>query len=139
MSDFDLEDILGDSNGGAFRVAEARVGPPLEYVSDKLSSSLSMQHELFNAIVRFVPEDLPQPVGAAGTLFSTKEDGLLSESHAAFRLTVVGFLALHNMLQLANGNSDFLEQLLAMTHVDFDKWLEFVRSEGSVHGVAVDR
>lgn len=132
--DFDLDEIVGDSNGGAYRKVEQRNGPPLDYVAEKARASLELLHQLHGSIREHVPDDLPQPTNMSGSLFSTKDDALLPSSWAAFRYAVVSYLALKNMLDLANGQHEFIDQLLDMSHDDFEKWLDVVDREGSVTG-----
>lgn len=133
ISDDDLSDFVGDSNGPAFQREEVRTGPPLEYVSGKAESALLAMHEVFRSIQRYVPDDLPQPDAAAGTTFSTKEDGLLSPAWDAFRLALVAYLALNNMLHVAN-EPGLVGRVLDMPREAFRKWLYGVSSEGSPTG-----
>ena len=49
----------------------------------------------------------------------------------AFYHAAVAYLALHNMLALANPPS-FIERLLAMSREEFHDWLEGVQRGGSV-------
>jgi hypothetical protein len=44
---------------------------------------------------------------------------------------LLGYLALNNMLALANDNHIF-ERLLEMRHEDFSRWLDDIDREGSV-------
>ena len=45
--DFDeLDEVVGDSNAGAYQKAELRQGPPLEYVAEKVRRSLEQLHHL---------------------------------------------------------------------------------------------
>jgi hypothetical protein len=134
FSDEDLSDIVGDSNGRAFRVTETRTGPPLSYIAEKAHTALLSAHSVFGAIRHYVPDDLPQPEGALGTPFSTKEDGLLSPAWNAFSYGLTSYLALQNMLDLANDH-ELVQHLLSMTHGEFVGWLNRVASEGSVAGV----
>ena len=131
--DFDLDEILGDSNGHAYQKVEKRSGPPLDYVADKARCSIEQLHELLKSINQYVPDDLPQPTGAKGTLFSTKQDGLVAPAWVAFRYALVSYLALNNMLNIANDH-DLLGRLVGMTTQEFRKWLSRVDSEGSVTG-----
>lgn len=133
FSDDDLADIIGDSNGPAFRKLEERNGPPLDYVSSKAESALLASHQVLVAVEHFVPEDLPQPESAFGSVFSTKRDGLLAPAWTAFRYGLVSYLALNNMLNLAN-DSELLDRLAAMPQEEFGRWLHGVASEGSVTG-----
>ncbi len=129
--DSDLDDLLGDPNGPAYQVTEQRTGPPLGYVAEKSRSSLEMLHDLFQTIQLHVPDDLPQPELAKETPFSTKQDGLLSPAWSAFRYGIVAYLALNNMLVMANDHTLF-ERLLGLTGEEFRNWLDTVDEAGSV-------
>lgn len=114
--DFDLD--IGDSNGPAYRKTEERSGPPLSYVAEKARHSIEELHGLFQAIAK-------APAVA--------REGLGRQAWAAFRYAVVAYLALQNMLSLANDNGVF-DRLLAMRPTEFRKWLDGIDSEGSVTG-----
>jgi hypothetical protein len=133
FSDDDLADIVGDSNGPAYRRLEERNGPPLDYVAGKAESALLAAHEVLRSIERYVPDELPQPEEFRGTAFSAKEDGLLSPAWTAFRYGLISYLALQNMLSLA-GESEIVDRLSAMSSAEFRGWLHGVTSEGSVTG-----
>ncbi|MCL5029778.1 MAG: hypothetical protein M1480_12270 [Bacteroidetes bacterium] len=66
-------------------------------------------------------------------LYSLKADGLLSPLFSSFRYSLTSFLALHNLLGIAN-NQNIFEKLLNFTEEDFNKWLERIESEGSING-----
>lgn len=127
------EDIFGDSNGPAYQTTEVRSGPPLEYVGEKMRHSLEQLHEVLTWIEMHVPNSLPQPAGARGSAFSSKQDGLVSPARGAFNYGLVAYLALHNMLNLANDH-DLAGQLLAMSAQDFYRWIDVIEAEGSVTG-----
>jgi len=71
--------------------------------------------------------------GEIATSYSVKRDGILAPLHAAFRYELTGFLALANMLVVAN-EASLSEQLLEMTPDVFRSWLDRVTGEGSVLG-----
>jgi hypothetical protein len=131
--DSDWREILGDSNGPAYQKKELRSGPPLEYVAEKMRHSLEQLHGLLAWIEKHVPDDMPPPAGAHGGGFSTKRDGLVSPARGAFYYGLVSYLALQNMLSLANDH-EFLGRLVAMSPQDFSRWLEVIEAEGSVTG-----
>lgn len=131
--DFDLNDILGDPNGPAYQRVENRIGPPLAYVSEKVRNSLQSLHHQIQWIRSQVPEDLPAAPKPSGKSFPTKRDDLLTPARYAFHYGVVAFLALNNMLNLANDHGLF-EHLLAMDDEAFELWLGQVEGEGSVTG-----
>jgi hypothetical protein len=118
--DFDLEDVTGDSNAGAYRKHESRTGPPLGYVSEKMESALG---DLHNAI-----RWLERP----GSEQDAREAAVMS-AKAAFRHVLVAFCALHNVLGVAN-DPHLMDRLLGLSADDFQDWLGAMRSEGSVTG-----
>ena len=113
-----LGDLFSDPNGPAYQKTETRTGPPLEYVAEKLRSCLCDLHGLHGHADALRPQSpqLDEVRGAAGPAFY----------HAA-----VAYLALHNMLALANPPS-FIERLLAMSREEFDDWLDGIQLGGSV-------
>ncbi|MHB1342702.1 MAG: hypothetical protein ACYC5F_11140 [Thermoleophilia bacterium] len=133
FDDSDLEAIVGDSNGGAFRKDEIRSGPPLDYVAEKARSGIEQLHRLLASIDALAPSDLPQPAGVAGTTFLSRADSLRGPAHAAFHYAIVSYLALNNMLHLANDRRH-LESLSSMSWGELDKWLDVIDREGSVTG-----
>ncbi len=131
--DFEWGEILGDSNGPAYQKTEVRSGPPLDYVAEKMRHSLEQLHGLLVWAGKYVPDDLPQPQTARGSCFSTKRDGLVSPALGAFNYGLVAYLALQNMLSLAN-DYELIGRLVAMSTRDFCRWLDVIESEGSVTG-----
>ena len=120
LDDFDMDEITGDSNAGAYRNTEQRQGPPLDYVSQKIEHSLADLHAAISAINRFVSE-------------SEKKDLILLSTTAAFQQELVAFLGLQNLLKTAN-TPGLLQQLLNLSREDFEDWLQHTREEGSVTG-----
>ena len=116
--DFDMDDLLGDSNAGAYRRKEIREGPPLSYVAEKLGSALEELHYG----LRLMNE--------AGALRSRDDDGA-RVTQGAFRYTLTAFCALHNMLSLA-GDPGLADRLLDLPPQEFRQWVTDVTSEGSV-------
>jgi hypothetical protein len=131
--DFEWGEILGDSNGPAYQKTEVRSGPPLDYVAQKMRHCLEQLHGLLVWTGKYVPDDLPQPQTARGSGFSTKRDGLVSPALGAFNYGLVAYLALQNMLNLAN-DYDLISRLVAMSTLDFGRWLDVIEAEGSVTG-----
>jgi hypothetical protein len=120
FDDLDLNDILGDSNAGAYQKAELRQGPPLAYVSEKIRYSLEQLHHL----IMVLGKDLTGSPAMDEITFSIK---------TAFQYELVAFLALHNLLSLANDRS-LLQRLCNMTYDAFQEWLDGIQDEGSVTG-----
>ena len=109
-----LGDLYSDPNGPAYQKTERRTGPPLEYVAEKLRRSLECLHELHG----WTP-------GAAGG------KGGPGAVRSAFYYAAVAYLALHNMLALADP-PEFSDRLLGMSRSEFDDWLDGIDREGSV-------
>jgi sugar phosphate isomerase/epimerase len=130
---FEGDELLyRDTNGPAYVKGQKRTGPPLGYVGDKLRHSLQLAHSLYQEIRESVPDDLPQPEGARGTSYSTKEDGLVGPAYEAFSYQLTAFLALYNMLGLDDNR--LANRLLRSSYEEFDTWLRRIIREGSVTG-----
>lgn len=111
--DMDWLEVVGDSNAGAYQKAEERVGPPLDYVAEKLHGAALQIHVVHAQL------------GA--------DDGARAAAQAAFHYALVAYLALNNMLTLA-GDHGVVKRLLAMPADEFERWLDAVGAEGSVTG-----
>lgn len=110
-----LGDLFSDPNGPAYQKTASRTGPPLEYVAEKLRSSLECLHRLHH-------QARQTPVGNEDTVHGVQ---------SAFYYAAVAYLALNNMLALANP-PDFSDRLLEMNHTEFTDWLDGIDREGSV-------
>lgn len=132
MADDELGDLLGpDSDGPAYQKVERRRGPPLDYVAEKLMRSLELlQHSIRTTELgrRAEPAALGQPGLAAST------ERLLQCLKPAFRYELVAFLALVNMLGLANDRA-LPEDLLGRDGESFSDWLQAIKANGSVTGL----
>ena len=113
-----LGDLFSDPNGPAYQKTETRTGPPLEYVAEKLRSCLCDLHGLHGHADALRPQ-------------SPQLDEVRDAAGPAFYHAAVAYLALHNMLALANPPS-FIERLLAMSREEFDDWLDGIQLGGSV-------
>ncbi len=111
--DFDLDEILGDSNAGAYQRVERRTGPPLAYVAEKSRHAIEQIHMVFVQL--------------------DEDSGVRGPAQAAFHYALVAYLALNNMLTLA-GDHRVVTRLLAMPPDELAKWLDTVDAEGSVTG-----
>ena len=111
----DLDDVYRDPNGPAYQTREARVGPPLAYVAEKLGAALGDLHRAAHADRR------------AGA-------GVGPELRSAFLHALVAYLALGNMLALAEDPGALTERLLAISREEFDDWRWRVSQESSVTG-----
>ena len=106
----DVEDLFTHPNGPAYERVERREGPPLAYVAEKLRYCLESAH-------------------------SAPRDRADAERHLdhAFRYGLVAYLALQNLLALANDH-DLGDRLLALDRQAFSQWLDRLEEEGSVTG-----
>ena len=121
MEEYDLEDMFRPPNDGAYEKEELRTGPPLDYVAEKLRRSLELTHHLINSL-----NNLEGPS-------QRQLDPLLSQSCGAFRYQLTSYLALKNMLALAN-EKGFFERMEFRSTEDFQDWLDRIDQQGSVTG-----
>ena len=112
-----LDDLFRDPNGPAYQKQQARVGPPLEYVAEKLGTALT---------------DLHRAVRVRGG--AIEMSGEERDLRSAFMHALVAYLALGNMLALAADPGALAERLLGATAEEFDAWLWRVEQESSVTG-----
>ena len=130
---------LADPNGAAYRTGERRVGPPLDYVGEKLRQGLACQHALLHALrVPGGPDDGARSDGASSGTSSGASGGPSGGASAmaarlAFGYQLTAYLALYNMLG-SRGSEDDVDRLVATAPGDFRRWLDFVAREGSVSG-----
>jgi len=129
----DYEDLFGHPDGASYLSTQTRTGPPLDYVAEKARGSLEFLHFLLKNIEQYVPENLPLQDDLAARGASVKQDLLFAHAWTAFRFGVVSYLALLNMLRIANDNGIF-DWLVSLPHKDFIKWLDGIDKEGSVVG-----
>ncbi len=129
----DISDLFREPNAGAYEKEERRKGPPLGYVGEKLRRAVESAHGMYQDINRLVPDNLPQPEKVRGSVFSTKQDSLLSPAYTNFMYGLTAYLALYNMLGVLSDHQK-IPTLLSMSHEDFSGWLDGIEREGSVHG-----
>ena len=123
MSTDDPDEFFRPPNDNAYETDELRTGPPLDYVAEKFRNNLEALHRLIDDIQNRVPEDLPVGHQPTETTASVRDDFLLPSAHYAFRSGVVGYLALKNMLALANDN-DLSSRLASYSVEEFKDWLD---------------
>ena len=111
--DLDLQEILGDSNAGAYQRVEERTGPPLAYVAEKSRHAIEQIHAVY--------------------LQLGGDSSARGPAQAAFHYALVSYLALNNMLTLM-GDHHVVTRLLAMPSDELVRWLDTVEAEGSVTG-----
>ena len=121
MTDPDPHDWLRDPNDGAYEKAE-RIGPPLDYVVEKLRASLESSHEALAAL-RDTPEDISAE-GAHGPAFHV---------WMSFEYALKSYLALNNMLALTN-EIHVCKRLAGFSRGQFREWLDRIQRQGSVTG-----
>jgi hypothetical protein len=97
-------------------------------VAEKLRHALEALHGLIGEVRRRVPDDL-----LVDGCSSVKDEYLLPTALYAIRSALVSYLALKNMLALANDN-DLEERLLGYSRDEFKDWLGRIDQAGSVTG-----
>lgn len=125
-NEFDDISLVG-SNASAYEKREVRVGVPLAYVAEKLSSCLSGLHSLIHSTGK-QPVDPPQSESA----LSGKQVSFPAGAQYAFHNGCKAYLALYNLLALIN-EPGLVERLLTAEKDEFDHWTEFVHEQGSLH------
>jgi hypothetical protein len=133
MNPDDPDDLFRPPNDNAYETEQVRTGPPLDYVAEKVRHNLEATHSLICEIRRRVPDDLCAGLPSSGPPSSVKEEYLLPTALYAFRSAIVGYLALNNMLALANDN-DLTDRLLAYSRDEFKEWLDRIDQGGPVTG-----
>jgi len=128
MSPEEPDDLIRPPNDNAYEAKEVRTGPPLDYVAEKLGRSLETLHSLIREIQRRVPGDL-----LVDNRASVRDEYLLPTARYGFHCALVAYLALKNMLALAN-DSDLDDKLLAYSGDEFKEWLGRIGQAGSVTG-----
>ena len=128
-----IDNMFDEPNGPAYLKKEIRSGPPLSYIAEKMKLSLIMLHNAISSIRESVPEELPQPPAMKGSSYSVKEEALLSPAQSAFRNELTAYLALINMLALAN-DQDIFGRLLGYSYEGFRDWLDRIERESSITG-----
>ena len=110
------DDLFRGPNDGAYEKGQERVGPPLEYVAEKFRHGLEATHHLL--------ADLNQGKGHDSMLFSARH---------AFLSQLTGYLALNNLLALANDHN-LSQRLEGYSSEEFKEWLDRIDQQGSVTG-----
>ena len=133
MATDEPDDFFRPPNDNAFETDELRTGPPLDYVAEKFRQNLEALHRLIYDIQNRVPEDLSVNQPPPESAVSVRDEFLLPSAHYAFRSAIVGYLALKNMLALANDN-DLSSRLSSYSREEFRDWLDRIDQSGSVTG-----
>ena len=126
---------FADPNGPAYRTGEARVGPPLDYVGEKLRRGLECQHGVLCSLRRAAALEAAMPAGrpARDAAAPPSFEVLATAARIAFDYQLTALLALYNMLG-AKGEPEAVDRLAAMAPDEFRRWIDFVEREGSVTG-----
>ena len=124
MSKLNPDDWFRGSNDEAYEKIEERTGVPLDYVAEKLRKSVEASHQVLAAVRRV---DQEPPKG------EEPEISLRLHASLAFQYGITSYLALMNMLALAN-DSDVFERLAHYSKEEFKDWLERIHQQGSVTG-----
>lgn len=133
MAHDDSNEFFRPPNDNAYEREELRTGPPLTYVAEKSRRCLESLHSLIREIQRRIPSSLSEELDSKGNPVSIKDEFLLPTANDAFRCGLTAYLALNNMLALAN-DGDLGERLLGYTRDEFGDWLGRIQREGSVTG-----
>ena len=109
------DDLYRGPNDNAYEKGQVRSGPPLEYVAEKFRHSLEATHHLLTE------------------LRQTNGESLLFSARYAFHSQLTGYLALNNLLALANDNN-LPQRVEGYSTEQFKEWLDRIDQEGSVTG-----
>ena len=133
MDPYNPDEFFRLPNDNAYTKEETREGPPLSYVAEKFRRNLEALHSLTNEIRGRVPKDLTAKSSSAVSSTADEEGQLLHHARYALKCGLVGYLALHNMLALAN-EWEIEERLLGYSKEKFGEWLDRIDKAGSVTG-----
>ena len=135
----ELDRYLSDINGPTYKSKEIRNGPPLGYIAEKMKNGLIEQHRLLRELRMQLPDDMSANAehydleDMSITSMSVKNDLLMGPAYNAFYFQTLAYLALMQMLDLANTND--VKRYSEMTGSDFEKWIEFVDRQASEFGI----
>jgi len=119
--EYDPDDLFRGPNDNAYQKDELRTGPPLSYIAEKFRCSIEMTHYLLNSLNETSDIDAGQ------------KDRMLFQARGAFRYQLTSYLALQNMLALANDQKVF-GRMERLSSEDFRDWLDRLDRGGSVTG-----
>lgn len=108
------DDEFRGPNDNAYEKPQVRVGPPLEYVAEKLRHAIEATHHLLRHLRKLA--------GSETAVF---------DATYAFQSQLTAFLALNNLLALAN-EKGFFDRLEGYTDQQFKDWLDRISQQGSV-------
>ncbi len=130
-----IDDLFSEPNGSAIQRTELRTGPPLDYIAEKVQNAIKHIHRAYTEGRSAIPDDLSYPLASNGLAspISIKEDLILGPIEDAFRKSVVAYLALLNLLALANDHALF-GRLLRSSPEQLRQWLNRITRQGSLLG-----
>lgn len=131
MTDSNDDPPFVSPNAGAYEREELRVGPPLDYVAEKLRASLESQHDVICALRDRLPDDV-SAVTPLRPGVNLKADFLKFPAHAAFWNALVAYLALNNLAALAT--QETMERLLTFSRDELHDWFRRIDRAGSTAG-----
>lgn len=102
------------------------------YTAKKLCHSLICAHETYNAVEKYVPDDLPRLEDAPAS-FSVKEDFILSPAYTAFAYLFDSFLLLVNRTYLLQQFDT--ETLLKFSSRQFKHWINQILNQAYEAGL----
>ena len=126
MATDEPDDFFRPPNDNAYETDELRTGPPLDYVAEKFRYCLEGLHGTIHEIERGSRTE-------SVTTDANQDDLVGFQATYAFRSAIVGYLALKNMLALANDN-DLSGRLSLYSRDEFKNWLDRIDQGGSVTG-----
>lgn len=132
----DLKGIFGSPNGSAYETAEVRIGPPLDYIAEKLRTAIVSAYNAVRSSLNTSGLEEVNPEVFRAVMRGEEGKGKNETCRCAvisFRFSLHAYLALQNMLAPMNQH-DIIERLLSMTWDDLQAWLDRVTQEGSVTG-----
>jgi hypothetical protein len=114
MADENPDDLFRGPNDNGYEKGQMRVGPPLEYVAEKIRHGLEATHQLL--------ADLRQ---------GNDRETLLFSARFAFHSQLTGYLALNNLLALASDHA-LAQRLEGYSRQEFTEWSDRIEQQGSV-------
>ena len=120
-----LEGLFRDPHGPAYQRRQERVGPPLEYVAEKLAQTSRDLHRVLRA---------ERARSRHGAVSDSAGVAPFWDLRPAFMHALVAYLALGNLLALAADPGALVEQLAGYTSEEFEDWLGRIAQASSVTG-----
>ena len=129
-----IDDLFTPPNGPAYEKKEVRVGPPLEYVAEKMRHTVEQAYNTVRIVLGAeVSADLASHIPRFDLRELERNNQGFRTAKATMRYAVHAYVALQNMLGAMNDDS-LIERLIMGTSADLEAWLDRVEQEGSVLG-----